>query len=85
MIAILGKKRWEALPMHGKEERWYIHITVNYGSYTVLYHEINACLVESICQIREEFKLKDHFSIQANMAGELKALWFAYFEHNMES
>ena len=35
MITNLGKKRWEALPLHVTEDRWYIHITVNYGSYPV--------------------------------------------------
>ena len=39
-----GKKRWEALPLNGTEDRWYI---LNYGGYHV-YQETNACLVESI-------------------------------------
>ena len=39
----------------------------------MLYHAINACLVG---QINEELMLKGHCSNQANMTGELTALWF---------
>ena len=40
---------------------------------TMLYHEVNACLVG---QINEELRLKGHCSNQANTAGELTVLWF---------
>ena len=60
MVVILGKKRWEALPLHGTEDRWSVTCTKLIMVAAVLYQEINSCLVESICQRNEELWIRNH-------------------------
>ena len=57
MAVILGKKRWEALPLHGTEDSTCTKLIMVAA---VLYQEINSCLVESICQRYEELRIKNH-------------------------